>query len=366
MALELTAMGLTMIENNSQGLMTFPQWLPEKVVNYLRHTEEGQSLRDVARSAGVNASTVMRQVRQFENRREDPLLDEALRALAVKHRRETSLKEGQSKAAELGIFASAASVLRRLAEPRSILVISTDMDKAIVMRELPNGKSTRTAVVERDLAQAFILKDYISCKNTGRISTYEITSAGRAALKRLLDQTSTGMAEAADPFAAQHRIWGEREVVEGTSTRKLRVNLAESPVQVLGRRRDKDGSPFLSADLIAAAERLREDFELSQMGPSVTQNWERFLTGGQRGQFSPKGGGGSERAKERLIAALADLGPGLGDIVLRVCCFVEGVEAAERDMGWAARSGKIVLRIALTRLRRHYDETYGRAGPLIG
>jgi hypothetical protein len=25
-----------------------------------------------------------------------------------------------------------------------------------------------------------------------------------------------------------------------------------------------------------------------------------------------------------------------------------------------------VLRIALIRLRRHYDETYGRAGPLIG
>ena len=35
-------------------------------------------------------------------------------------------------------------------------------------------------------------------------------------------------------------------------------------------------------------------------------------------------------------------------------------------MGWAARSGKIVLRIALIRLRRHYDDTYGRAGPLIG
>jgi len=25
-----------------------------------------------------------------------------------------------------------------------------------------------------------------------------------------------------------------------------------------------------------------------------------------------------------------------------------------------------VLRIALMRLRRHYDETYGRSGPLIG
>jgi hypothetical protein len=35
-------------------------------------------------------------------------------------------------------------------------------------------------------------------------------------------------------------------------------------------------------------------------------------------------------------------------------------------MGWSARSGKIVLRIALQRLRRHYDERYGKSGPLIG
>jgi ribosomal protein L15E len=65
-------------------------------------------------------------------------------------------------------------------------------------------------------------------------------------------------------------------------------------------------------------------------------------------------------------AALRDLGPGLGDVVLRVCCLHEGIEATERRLGWSARSGKIVLRIALTRLKRHYDETYRGARPLIG
>ena len=151
---------------------------------------------------------------------------------------------------------------------------------------------------------------------------------------------------------------------------RLRMNLAESPLGVLARRRDSNGQPFLAPELVAAGERLREDFELAQMGPRVAQNWERFMTGGARGQYRPElgtgGPGGSERARERVAAALADLGPGLGDMVLRCCCFLEGLEAAEKRMGWSARSGKIVLRIALMRLKRHYDETYGGASPLIG
>ena len=59
----------------------------------------------------------------------------------------------------------------------------------------------------------------------------------------------------------------------------MRYNAAESPVTALARRRDRDGTPFLSDELLAAAERLREDFELAQLGPRVTQNWERLLTG---------------------------------------------------------------------------------------
>ena len=44
------------------------------------------------------------------------------------------------------------------------------------------------------------------------------------------------------------------------------------------------------------------------------------------------------------------LGPGLSDIVFRVCCFLEGLETAEKRLGWSARSGKVVLKIALERL----------------
>ena len=362
-----------------------PNWLPDRVRLYLSHTELGVSLRALARATGLNASTVLRQVRRFENRREDPLMDEALSALARASRpdlHDHSAKESAAMSAhhrdltavtdEAQIEREGRRVLRRLIEPGAVLAFAADMEKAVVLREFPDGRSARTAVLDRAIAQAMSVKDWIQCRKTGRISTYEITPAGRAALKRMLDaeerSEAGGLAEAATPFADQHRVWEERKVVDEDGPRRARFNLAESPVAVLARRRDKGGQPFLDARLVEAAERLREDFELAQMGPRVAQNWEKFLTGGDRGSYrSDSGlGEGPSRARDRVSAALRDLGPGLADVALRVCCFLEGIETAERRMGWAARSGKIVLRIALIRLRRHYDETYGPSGPLIG
>ncbi|MEI2804753.1 MAG: DUF6456 domain-containing protein [Albidovulum sp.] len=376
-----------------------PAWLPENLRLYLRHVEEGLSIRALARELDCHASTILRKVRAFENRRDDPLVDEALTGLGALHLQLaraglpqdrphlsiipqpiTSQEGNRPMSAPLrhpaAAIADAATVdrearriLRRLCEIGAMLVVAPEMEKAVVLKG-----STRTAVVDRAVAQAFAVKDWIGLKTTGRVSTYEITGAGRSALKRLLaeDQSARadGFAEAQTPFGEQHRLWGERAVTEpGSRTpRRMRYNLAESPLDVLARRREKDGSPFLTPDLVGAGERLREDFELAQMGPRVAQNWDRFLTAGaDRGGFSAGGPeSGSSKARERVAAALRDLGPGLGDMVLRCCCFLEGLEAAEKRMGWSARSGKIVLRIALQRLKRHYDEAYGGKAPLIG
>ncbi len=373
------------MQGNLSPLRALPDWLPDTVRLYLDHTEDGLSLRALARRDGCHASTVMRTVRRYEKRREDPLLDEALDALVRPADRsdKTDNKEPEpmtfavrpqpGTVDELTLKREGLRILRRLAEPATTLAIAPDMEKAVVMRAFPDGRCARLAVVDRVVAQAFVLQDWILCRKTGRVSSYEISGPGKAALKRMIaedDQArlSSGLAEAPMAFADQHRIWGEKLVAGEDGPRKLRHNLAESPVAVLGRRREKDGRPFLEAGLIEAAERLREDFELAQMGPRVAQNWERFLTSGDRGVFANDAGlaQGPRAARDRVAAALRDLGPGLGDVALRVCCFLEGVETAEQRMGWAARSGKIVLRIALQRLRRHYDETYGKHGPLIG
>lgn len=290
-----------------------------------------------------------------------------------------SFRPARTAADHPTITREARRILRRLGEPGAFLALAPDLEKSVVMKAAPSGETLRIASVDRAVAEAFALNDWIACTTRGRVLTYTITPAGRAALRRLLEaqlaEKAASRTEPATPFADQHRDIGlhkMRAPGDGPDE-EVRINHAESPLGLLARRRGADGQPFLSADLVAAGERLRVDFEVAQLGPRITQNWERFLTGGERGGF-PAGsgsGGGSgsapEAARARVTAALRELGPGLGDVALRCCCFLEGMEQAEKRMGWAARSGKVVLRIALQRLKRHYarEAEAGRGG-LIG
>ncbi|MDT0683999.1 DUF6456 domain-containing protein [Roseicyclus sp. F158] len=373
-----------------------PAWVPPAACEYLAHTEMGLPIRALARQLGCHPSTVMRRIRRYELRRDDPLVDEALTYLGalccapvtavsraetgnetdepVGRRNMTILFKPEAELCdEVTLQKEGCRILRRLTETGAILVIAVGMEKAAVLRQASDGQTTRIATLDRSVAQAFALKDWISVVQDGKVTTYRITHAGRSALKRMLagaERARTGLAEAQTPFAAQHGDWSETDIEDEDSPgkrRRVRYNMAESPVVALSRRRDKDGTPFLAPDLVAAAERLREDFELAQMGPRVTQNWERFLTAGVRGgPGHAQQANGPQGARERVALALRDLGPGLGDMVLRCCCFLEGLEATEKRMNWSARSGKIVLRIALMRLARHYEDTYGKGGALIG
>ena len=316
----------------------------------------------------------------METLRDDPLVDEALDRVAK------TLADAPAPAVDIKevlmaiplrrvvdrsdprIEREARRILRRLCEKGAFLAVAPTMEKAVVLREVVPGRTNRIAVVDREVAHAFALQEWIACDKSGKIACYSITQVGRAALKRLLTEEraaprseaakAEGFAEAQSPFQAQHRLFAERSVMaeDGSGERRLRFNLAESPLSVLGRKRDKGGSAYLSADLIEAGERLREDFELAQMGPRVTQNWDKFLTAGsERGASGARGPAeGPTDARARVAKAMEALGPGLSDIVFRICCFLEGLETAEKRLGWSARSGKVVLKIALERLAAHY------------
>jgi len=363
-----------------------PNWIPPRVVTYLEHTHNGRAMRDLARQNHGHASTIMRHIRHLECLRDDPLVDEALSELGASFRSaKKSNNRGNSYmiqipvphriANDFEIEKEARRILRRMCETSAFLIIAPLMEKAAVMRQSETGAQVRTAVLDRHIAQAFALKDWIERYRKGKVSCYRITSAGKAALKRLLVQDrqdsrqTAGFSEAMSPFLEQQKEWDSAASSKGVDARRkrLRYNLAESPLTSLGRRKGKNGTPFLSSELVMAGERLREDFEMAQMGPRVTQNWERFMTAGIAGGISAHAPAeGPTAARERVSLALRDLGPGLGDIALRCCCFLEGMETAEKRMGWSARSGKIVLRIALTRLKLHYEHTQGTLSPMIG
>ncbi|UOA27434.1 DUF6456 domain-containing protein [Pseudosulfitobacter sp. DSM 107133] len=380
-----------------------PRWVPESAQAYLAHTEAGLTIRELARISGCHASTVLRQVRRLESRRDDPLVDAALQNLGARLFQKAATnahlnthaidrsgdavgenaseqKDGPDmnqicRTSDLQdadhLAQDACRVLRRMCEKGAVLAVAEDMEKAVVVRD----GTTRTAVVDRNVAEAMALKDWIAPDGQGRIIRYRITAAGRQALTQMINDAgegdlADGFAEAPAHFRGQHAR-GDTKAQESQgpgAPGRIRYSLSDSPLTALARRRDKDGSRFLSADLVGAGERLREDFELANMGPNVTQNWEGFLTGGARGSVAPDNsvGTGPEAARARVSAALAELGPGLSDVVLRCCCYLEGLETAEKRLGWSARSGKIVLRIALIRLKRHYDEVTGAGGGLIG
>lgn len=369
-----------------------PSWLPPEIRHYLAHTGAGLSIRDIARLSDCHASTISRRVRRIEAQRDDPLIDAALRRMEAKLQpsgqgtRPCVKREVLSMGRESGhenapgeetLKQEAARVLRRMCETGAVLAIAKDMDVAVVVREAPDGQTTRTAVVGQEIAQAMALKGWIETKSTGRILRYTITSAGRDTIKSLLDEQAetegdtptSEFAEAPARFdAAPKSADASGPTRVDFAARRSRYNLAESPLTVLARRRDQNGEPFLSDDLVRCGERLREDFELAQMEPGVSQNWNRFLTGGidESTPSAKSKGYGPEAARARVIGALRELGPGLSDVALRCCCYLEGLESTEKRMGWSARSGKIVLRIALQRLKRHYDQTLTPESQMIG
>jgi hypothetical protein len=144
---------------------------------------------------------------------------------------------------------------------------------------------------------------------------------------------------------------GPRRSAPGTGRvppRSVTVNLAESPLAWLHAR------GHLSERLFDAGEQLRADYERSQLAPSVTMRWDPVRvksTGTDRG-LSP--GEKQIAARARFDGAMATAGKGLEDILWRVVCACEALPEAEKSLGWPARSGKLVLKIALERVADFY------------
>ena len=158
-------------------------------------------------------------------------------------------------------------------------------------------------------------------------------------------------------FKAQHAELECSAPPGGEGKHTVLINRNESPVGQLARRCDRSGKPLLQPFQVAAAERLRADFERGQLQPAITANWSATVSPRRR-----SGGSGgiadltdvALAARARIDHAIIKVGPEFSGILIDACCFLKGLETIERERLWPARSAKLVLQLALAALARHY------------
>ncbi len=137
-----------------------------------------------------------------------------------------------------------------------------------------------------------------------------------------------------------------RRTADRNTRRSVTINVDESPLSWLHARGHIDDRLF------DAGERLRSDYEKAQLSPRVTMSWNPVRSKGADSGLTP-----TERqmaAKARFDGALENAGTGLADILWRVVCGGESLSDAEKDLSWPARSGKLVLKLALDRVATFY------------
>jgi hypothetical protein len=126
--------------------------------------------------------------------------------------------------------------------------------------------------------------------------------------------------------------------------------------------------PLLYDVHVLAGERFRSDVTLAAMLPSVTTNWSRMETSTERA--APRDPALASdvtiAARQRVRVAFRRLGSGMGHFVLDTCGFLVPLQEAGARRGWPARSGKLVLGLALDQLAEHDGLGQTEVGPARG
>jgi hypothetical protein len=213
-----------------------------------------------------------------------------------------------------------------------------------------------TRVAQED-ANELIAGELAVWRSKGRLA---ITPTGAAHLARLdVARSGSGI----DPFLGQHLRLMRGEATTESGRAEVAIDAAESPLVWLARRKGRDGRAMIAPEQLQAGERLRADFTRAQMMPRVTASWTGVTQDRRSGMRATTFTESMIAARQRLRQACDAVGPEFIGLLLDVCCFLKGLEDVERERGWPARSGKVVLQLALDRLARHYgygSEARGR------
>lgn len=251
----------------------------------------------------------------------------------------------------------AGRLLAVLAQPETRAFVDPTDESSLIVHRKRSGISVGAGRFALGAAEALTRQD-LACWRRGEAGprTLSLTQAGQAHLRR---------ATAPEPEASffhQHRETAIASVKSEAGSRRVRVDLDESPLDWLRRRRGRNGEPMIDEASYQAGERLRMDIMLAGLLPGVTARWDAMPKTG--GPASPADA--TDRmvaARQRIRHAFDAVGSDFSDLLMDLCGFLKGLEVIERERQWPARSAKIVVRLALARLAEHYGIEMKAQGP---
>jgi hypothetical protein len=143
---------------------------------------------------------------------------------------------------------------------------------------------------------------------------------------------------------------------EGVAAPGVLVNLEESPLARLAAGRGENGEPFLLPHHVEAGERVRRLVERALLSPRVTMSYDAARVAGRSaGQGGAADLGDSALDARRRLAEIAAILPAeCRGVVFDVCGLLKGLQTVETERRWPRRSAKLVLRIGLDQLARHF------------
>ncbi len=236
--------------------------------------------------------------------------------------------------------------LQRLAETGNVLAPERNGKGFGVF---PKGDRRRRPLVRLSAAEVRELEaaGAISAATNGE---YVLNRAGQA---RAVREAS----DAPEAFLRQHGAIVDRSVIDSDGDlRTARGFDADRVLRRLAGLRDGAGRPWLSAAEMAAAAKVKTDWDRGEIGLVRGSDWSAPPKGASARGADAQDAAMAARcdARRRLADALAALAPPLRAVVERVCLREEGLEALERAESWPARSGKLALKLALAQLAQRY------------
>jgi hypothetical protein len=248
-------------------------------------------------------------------------------------------------------------LLAALGLPEARVLVDPTDENDVILHKKRAGVSVGAGRFSRAAAETLGRHDLASWQQAEKGQrTLCLTDAGRAHLRR------AEVPEQDSSYFHQHRETADVTVATDLGLKRVRVDLDESPLDWLRRRKDRKGEPMIDEASYQAGERLRTDIMLAGLLPSVTARWD--ATPKSSGAASPADA--TDRmiaARQRIRNAFDAIGADFSDLLMDLCGFLKGLELIERERHWPPRSAKIVVRLALARLAEHYGIEAAARGP---